>query len=192
MKRKHGLLLFLASCIPGCGQMYQGYMKRGVSILTVLSLLFVLALMLGVGALTLLALPIWLFAFFDSYNLRGQTDAQAEANPDGWLFGLGSMDAAKLNRLMRRQHSLVGWGLVALGVWVLYSTVVDWILSWMPDGIWDQWWLRSLLRYNIPRIVVTVGIIALGVWFIRGPKKSDEPPVFMPPAGQEEAPHGDE
>ena len=34
MKRKHGILLFLASCIPGCGEMYQGYMKRGVSILT--------------------------------------------------------------------------------------------------------------------------------------------------------------
>ena len=33
MRRKHGLLLFIASCIPGCGEMYQGYMKRGISIL---------------------------------------------------------------------------------------------------------------------------------------------------------------
>ena len=30
MKRKHGFLLFIAACIPGCGEMYQGYMKRGI------------------------------------------------------------------------------------------------------------------------------------------------------------------
>ena len=45
MNRKHGLLLFLCACIPGCGQMYQGYMRRGVSLLG-----------LGCGAVFLLAL----------------------------------------------------------------------------------------------------------------------------------------
>ena len=43
MKRKHGLLLFIAACIPGCGEMYQGYMKRGVSILTAFCAVFALA-----------------------------------------------------------------------------------------------------------------------------------------------------
>ena len=32
MNRKHGLLLFLCALVPGCGQMYQGYMKRGISL----------------------------------------------------------------------------------------------------------------------------------------------------------------
>ena len=31
MKPKHGFFLFVSSCIPGCGQMYQGHMKRGTS-----------------------------------------------------------------------------------------------------------------------------------------------------------------
>ena len=33
MTPKNGFLLFIASCLSGCGQMYQGYMKRGVSLL---------------------------------------------------------------------------------------------------------------------------------------------------------------
>ena len=33
MKQPHGFLLFLTSCLCGCGQMYQGYMKRGLSLL---------------------------------------------------------------------------------------------------------------------------------------------------------------
>ena len=82
MRRKHGLLLFIASCIPGCGEMYQGYMKRVISILTVFYGLLTIAIFLEVGALAVLLLPIWMFSFFDSYNLRGQTDEEAAANPD--------------------------------------------------------------------------------------------------------------
>ena len=58
MRRKHGLLLFIASCIPGCGEMYQGYMKRGISILTVFYGLLTIAIFLEVGALAVLLPPI--------------------------------------------------------------------------------------------------------------------------------------
>ena len=179
MKRKHGLLLFIAACIPGCGEMYQGYMKRGISILTAFCAVFALAVFLEIGALAVLMIPLWLFSFFDSYNLRGQTDAQAESNPDAYLFGLSDMDSRRMSDLLRKRHSLVGWGLVILG---------------------------RILSYDVPRLAVTVGIIALGVWFIRGPKKAEDIPAFTPPeepAGgnaeeaepaedAQEAGHGDE
>ena len=29
--KKNGILTLLFACIPGAGQMYQGYMKRGLS-----------------------------------------------------------------------------------------------------------------------------------------------------------------
>ena len=31
MRLIRGILFFCFSCIPGCGQMHQGYMKRGIS-----------------------------------------------------------------------------------------------------------------------------------------------------------------
>lgn len=182
MKRKHGFLLFLASCIPGCGEMYQGYMKRGVSILTAFCAIFTLAVFLEIGALTVLMVPLWLFSFFDSYNLRGQTDAQAEANPDAYLFGLSDMDSRRMSDLLQKRHSLVGWVLVLLGVYVLFDTFVGRLMQLLCEWM-GQWWLYDMVMRDLPRMVVTIFIIALGIWFIRGPKKekAEDIPAFVPP-----------
>ena len=184
MRQKHGLLLFLTSCVPGCGEMYQGYMKRGMSILTIFCGIFALAVFLEIGALAVLMLPVWLFSFFDSYNLRAQAEADA-APPDGYLFGLSDVDSRQMSALLQKRHSLVGWGLVAVGVYIFYSTVADWVVDFFCQ-FFDAWWLDRILTYDVPRLAVTVGIIALGVWFIRGPKreKSEDIPVFTPPEAE--------
>ena len=41
--KKNGILTFLFAFVPGAGQMYQGYMKRGLSLIT----LFFLCIMAG-------------------------------------------------------------------------------------------------------------------------------------------------
>ena len=185
MKRKHGLLLFIAACIPGCGEMYQGYMKRGISILTAFCAIFALAVFLEIGALAVLMLPVWLFSFFDSYNLRGQTDAQAEANPDAYLFGLSDMDSQRMSDLLRKRHSLVGWVLVVFGVYILFDTFIGRLMQLMCEWM-GQWWLYDVVMRDMPRMVVTIFIIALGIWFIRGPKKAkaEDIPAFTPPAAE--------
>ena len=184
MKRKQGLLFFISSCIPGCGQMHQGYMKRGMSILTIFCGIFALAVFLEIGALAVLMLPVWLFSFFDSYNLRAQAEADA-APPDGYLFGLSDVDSHQMSALLQKRHSRVGWGLVAVGVYIFYSTVADWVVDFFCQ-FFDAWWLDRVLSYDVPRLAVTVGIIALGVWFIRGPKreKSEDIPAFTPPEAE--------
>ena len=185
MKRKHGLLLFIAACIPGCGEMYQGYMKRGISILTAFCAIFALAVFLEIGALSVLMIPLWLFSFFDSYNLRGQTDTQAETNPDAYLFGLSDMDSQRMSDLLRKRHSLVGWVLVVLGVYILFDTFVGRLMQLLCEWM-GQWWLYDVVMRDVPRMVVTIFLIALGIWFIRGPKKApaEEIPAFTPPAAE--------
>lgn len=184
MKRKHGFLLFLTSCIPGCGEMYQGYMKRGMSILTIFCGIFALAVLLEIGALAVLMLPVWLFSFFDSYNLRAQTEADATP-ADAYLFCLSDMDSRRMNDLLRKRHSLVGWGLVLLGVYVLFETVAGHLVNIICEYL-GEWWLYEIVMRDLPRLAVTVGIIALGVWFIRGPKKAqvEDIPAFTPPEAE--------
>ena len=199
MKRKHGLSLFIASCIPGCGQMHQGYMKRGASLLTAFCGVFALAVFLEVGALAVLMIPLWLYAFFDSYNLRAQTDEEAAANPDAYLFGLSDMDAEQMTALLQKRHSLIGWGLVLAGLWLLWQRVADWLYE-LFQFIFPDYSFYYLFHYNIPRLVMTVFIIALGIWFIRGPKKAkgEDIPAFVPPAQEpaadpeQEADHGND
>ena len=182
MTQKNGFLLFLTSCLSGCGQMYQGYMKRGLSLLLAFFLVIFVSTYFYLGTLVLFLPVIWLYAFFDSYALRSQL-AAGTAPEDAFLFGLSDMDSKRLGELLRRRHSLIGWVLVAVGAYMLYD-----MLMGQLSGLFFGWfgeWLYSLLRYGLPRVVIPALVILLGLWFIRGPKAKapidDEIPPFAPP-----------
>ena len=183
MTPKNGFLLFIASCLSGCGQMYQGYMKRGLSLLLAFFLVIFVSTYFYLGTLVLFLPVIWAYAFFDSYSLRSQISA-GTAPEDAFLFGLSDMDSKRLGELLRKRHSLIGWVLVAVGVYMLYDMLMG-QLSNLFFG-WFGEWLYSLLRYGLPRVVITVLVILLGLWFIRGPKAKapidDDIPPFTPPA----------
>lgn len=186
MNRKHGLLLFLCACIPGCGQMYQGYMKRGLSLLGLGCLVIALTSILSLGEVALLLPVLWLYAFFDTYNLRARMDAGIFPE-DSFLFGLDEMDSRQMERLLQARHSVIGWVLVALGVYALWQTLVGRILRSLLQAL-DLWWIYDLLFYGLPRLIVIVAIIWLGIWFIRGPKKGDkEDYTFVPPQETQES-----
>ena len=114
MTPKNGFLLFITSCLSGCGQMYQGYMKRGLSLLLAFFLVIFVSTYFYLGTLVLFLPVIWLYAFFDSYSLRSQL-AAGTAPEDAFLFGLSDMDSKRLGELLRRRHSLIGWVLVVRG-----------------------------------------------------------------------------
>ena len=200
MKRKQGLLFFISSCIPGCGQMHQGFMKRGISLMMMLCLIFTLAMFLSLGYLLIFLIPLWLFSFFDSYNLRTLSDL-GTAPEDAYLFGMSSMDSDRLATLCRKRHSFIGWGLVLLGIYILFDTFVGRLMSAICDWT-GNWWYYDLVMRDLPRTAVTIFIIALGSWFIRGPKAApaEEIPVFTPPAESvsadpapmEEVPHDEQ
>lgn len=177
------------ACVPGCGQMCQGYMKRGISQTIIFCALVFIAVFLEMGALSVLVAPLWAYSFFDSYNLRRQLREGLEPE-DEFMFGLSDMDARKLNRILSRRGSLIGWLLVAVGLYSLYMILARNLLapfrgSWLVD------WLYDLLVWDMPRILGTVLIVALGIWFIKGPKKDDgfdEEPPYTPPQRPAEPP----
>ena len=186
-QRRKGLFLFVCSCVPGCGQMYQGYMKRGLSLMLLFWGWMAMIVFLQIDALIFLLVPMWLYTYFDSYNLRARMDQEGSGGEDdAFLFGLSDVDSEKFTAICAKRHSLIGWLLVALGLYMLYDRIVRRLASflWQFEHL-D--WLYNLLVYDVPRLIVTFGIIALGLWFIRGPKKAapvEEIPVFTPPAAE--------
>ena len=62
MTHRNGFLLFISSCLSGCGQMYQGYMKRGLSLLLAFCLILFASTYFFLGALALFLPVIWLYA----------------------------------------------------------------------------------------------------------------------------------
>lgn len=181
MNRKHGLLLFLCALVPGCGQMYQGYMKRGISLTFGFSAILAVAGFLSIAPLAFFLPVVWLYAFFDCYNLRARADAGFPAE-DAYLFGLSEMDSQQMTALLKKRHSIIGWVLVILGIYMLYDTFMRRIMNVISD-IPGLEWTYGLVVYDLPRLAITVLVILLGIWFIRGPKQrqSDDIPAFTPP-----------
>lgn len=167
--KKNGILTFLFAFVPGAGQMYQGYMKRGLSLIT----LFFLCIMAGMllEPLVLTALIVWMYSFFDTFNLRAQFIA-GTAPADDYLVHFNTKDA-RLTLFFRDSHKLLGWGLIALGGLVAYENV---IMRVFGDVMW-RWGQNNpvfrafyLMLDELPQIVTCVALIVCGLWLVRGPK----------------------
>lgn len=174
--KKNGILTFLFAFVPGAGQMYQGYMKRGLSLIT----MFCLCVMAGMllEPLVLTALIVWMYSFFDTFNLRAQFIA-GTAPADDYLVHFNTKDT-RLTLFFRDSHKLVGWGLIALGAMVAYQNIIMRVLG---DVMW-RWGQNNpffravyLMLDELPEVVVCVALIVCGVWLVRGPKgkKAEEP-----------------
>ena len=77
---KNGFLTFCCAFIPGAGQMYQGYMKRGLSLILTACLIGMVSSLLN--PVMLLLVVVWMYSFFDTFNLRAQIIADTAPEDD--------------------------------------------------------------------------------------------------------------
>lgn len=144
--KKNGFLTFIFACIPGAGQMYYGYMQRGLSLITMFIACFIVGAI--INPLAALAIIVWMYSFFDTYDLVRHL-AAGDPKEDGLL--IGNFDDEK--KLIPQHTKLVGWGLIGFGVWALYDLLI---------GNWVYRILTNVLGYGyawdvingIPNLVV--------------------------------------
>mgnify|MGYP005774085515 FL=1 len=157
--RKSRILTFLFALWPGAGQMYLGYMKRGVSLMGLFFLIFAIMGFLGLSFLAFLLPIIWFYAFFDTMNLRSMS---YEFLPqDDFLFHLDSINAPELVKFFQRRHLLAGVLLIILGVYILLHNFV------LPIFYFTFQIDLYPLFESLPTLVVAAGIILLGIYLIR-------------------------
>lgn len=169
MMMKNGILTFFFAFCPGAGQMYQGYMKRGLSLITMFCLFVAAGALLG--PLVVGCAIVWMYSFFDTFNLRAQIGA-GTAPADDYLVHINWHDK-RMEQFMMDSHKLLGWGLIALGALVAYQNI---IMNTLGDIVW-RWGQNSpffralyLMMDQLPEIVVCVALIVCGIWLVRGPK----------------------
>ena len=175
--KKNGILTLLFAFIPGAGQMYQGYMKRGLSLVLMAAAISMAAMLIPPIAFALLV--VFMYSFFDTFNLRAQI-SMGIAPEDDYLVHFDPQDK-RLARMLMDSHKLVGWGLIALGAIVFYNNIIMRVLG---DVMWrwgqDNPVFRAiyLMLDALPQIVVCVALIVCGMWLVRGPKnkKGKQPP----------------
>ena len=89
--KKNGILTLLFAFIPGAGQMYQGYMKRGLSLVLMAAAIGMAAMLIPPVVFTLLV--VFMYSFFDTFNLRAQI-SMGTAPEDDYLVHFDPQDKA--------------------------------------------------------------------------------------------------
>lgn len=145
--KKNGFLTFIFACIPGAGQMYYGYMQRGLSLITMFIACFIVGAI--INPLAALAIIVWMYSFFDTYDLVRHL-AAGDPKEDGLLL-VGNFDDEK--KLIPQHTKLVGWGLIGFGVWALYDLLIgNWVYKILTNvlGYGHAWDIIN----GIPNLVV--------------------------------------
>ena len=174
--KKNGILTLLFACIPGAGQMYQGYMKRGLSLITMFCLFIIVGSATGLDALVVGCIVVYMYSFFDTFNLRAQIIAE-NAPADDYLVHINWKDK-RMQDFMMDSHKLVGWLLIAFGALIAYQNLImnifgDLVYRWGHSS--PVFRALYLVMDSLPDVVVCVVLIVCGVWLVKGPHPAKKP-----------------
>ena len=154
--KKNALLTFIFACIPGAGQMYYGYMQRGLAIVSLFGAAFMVSNIFNPFVITLLI--FWMYSFFDTYDLIRHL-AAGEPKEDSLLL-LGKWQDCK--ELIPQHNQLLGWGLIIVGGWAMYDTVVSNWLANILNRLFSDYGIVYSIIHGIPNVFIAVLLIAAG------------------------------
>lgn len=168
-KRKSRILTFLFAMGFGAGQMYQGKMKRGVSIMALSFGIIAISVGLYVSAAAFILPVIWFYAFFDCINKMNYTVEELKMVNDDYIFNIKPSKNESISSLLEKRHLFLGIGLVTVGVYVFLSMIVrsDFLYSLIDEGVYK---IIAYIFEFIPRMAIPIIITIIGIKLITGGK----------------------
>lgn len=168
--KKSRFWTFWFSLLPGCAEMYMGFMKMGLSLMLIFWGIIAIASFLSIGPVVLLAAIVWFYGFFHAHNLAAAPDEVFNETEDQYLFNLEGVFEGG-NGMVKKYRKVISIVMILLGVVLCFRGVMDMLMHILPEyfrGIYN------MMSWYLPQIIVGVGIIVLGVYMIRGKKKELE------------------
>lgn len=154
--KKNLFFTFCFSFIPGAGQMYQNYMKRGLSLMCIGGILFILAVMLETVVFIIPFLIIMAYSFFDTYNIRNLIGTDTEIKDDYILQGVD------FNKI--KNNKLLGIGIIFVGIYLLLNNVLYGISRQLEIGFLVDF--IRIIRMYFPSLIVAAITIGIGTKMI--------------------------
>lgn len=166
-KKKSRFWSFWLSFVPGCVEMYMGFLKRGVSMFALFVGIIAVATFLNIGELMFIDVIVWVYAFFSARNLVHLEDSEIAMLQDDYLFHVDEMGSLR-SKLAGKYRGIVAILLILFGSVMLLRVMYRMLEGLLPNIVISFLWSLS---YYLPQLVIGVGIVALGMWLIRGKKQ---------------------
>ncbi len=168
IRKKKGFFTFIFSLWPGCGEMYLGFFKQGISLLGGSMLLCAISMFTETGVL-MMALPVlWFYSFCHVHNMTALSDEEFYALEDNYLFDLTD-DSVKGFFQTAKAKTVIGVVLIIVGISALWNSIESILYNIIPGEFMDIY-ISPFFNY-IPRVVIGAIVIVLGVMLIKGKKK---------------------
>ena len=173
MKRKHGKFsTLLFSLIPGAGEMYLGFFKMGICLMSLCIISIFLGYMLF-SPFVLFSIVIWFYSFFHTNNINSLPDAEFEKIEDEFIFHF--TEYSTFSAFVRKNKKLCSIACIFIGLLILYYTFTDAVLLLLPMNFYyahniHEYEIQELFTY-FPRAVLGILCILTGYHLIRGKKQ---------------------
>lgn len=173
-RRKNGFWTFVFSFVPGCAEMYMGFMKMGLSLMIAFFGICALSQWVGSSILVFAAFVVWFYGFFHARNLAAMDDAQLQQTEDEYLFHIPEdWEKKPMQDKYRKWLAIL---LIFFGAVILYKNIIYFISDVLGDAF--PYELYRALVYvvgdRVPQIAVAVVIIVIGVKMVSGKRKELE------------------
>ena len=171
-KKKSRFWLFIWSFLPGAGEMYLGFMKMGLSLMLGFMLLIMVVALTNLGALAVFPVTMYAYCFFHANNLGTLSDTEFYNTEDRYMFGMDSLDSIEKMRdwVSGKYRKIAAAVLIIIGIIMLGQTGFNILCDIFG---WDNYYLSKIYyftRDELPRIVIGIAIIWVGLGLVRGKK----------------------
>ncbi|MEY7998749.1 hypothetical protein AB8U03_00815 [Clostridium sp. Mt-5] len=171
MRIKRGnFLTFIFSLLPGAGHMYIGFMKMGISFMSMFFFIIFISTWLHIGPLLFFLPLIWFYSFFDCMNKQYLPDEEFSLLEDNYLFSFDKLMTLDKD-LFKRRRLFVGILLLLLGIYLIWINIMRILVSYIPNALYN---VINNLTAIAPQIIVGISIIIVGIKLIAGKKRESD------------------
>lgn len=159
---------FLISFAPGCGQMFMGFLKRGISFTFYFCCCIALIVATNMTIFIVPMILVYIYAFFDSMQLNWLPVEQFQEQNDGYFvpdkFGK-RVDNRKIAKI-------IGIALIFVGLIIFANTVGSALYRTFSEYLSESIvnFIYNAIRL-FPSLVICVVTIIVGIRLIVGRKK---------------------
>lgn len=163
-KQKKGFLLFVASLIPGAGELYMGFRKMGLSIMALFWGCIAMASFFSLDAIIFFLPIMWFYSFFNTHNLKSLSEEEFHSVEDKLILPVDGFVKNK-EQFMKRYRNAVAILLILIGAVSLCNIGSNWLYQILDP---EQYYFILNIVRQFPAIVLSIFLIVFGIHLIRG------------------------